>query len=950
MTKFLLFFLLVPALVLAQSVTISGTIKDSSGEPLIGATIILKGAAVGTVADFEGRYELRNVPVGQITLIASFTGFAKQERTIEVSEEGYKLDFVLVEDALRMDEVVITGAFDERTRMESSVSITTLSAELIQRQAPVSSADLLKNVPGVFVNAASGEVRNAVYSRGVSANSTDPVAGYSYVSLQEDGLPVTNVTYGNYGPDYFLRNDVSVRRLAAVRGGSAAVTSFNAPGGIFNYISKTGGEEFEGLVQLKTGILGDGNTYIRTDLNLGGPTGVQGLYYNIGGFYRNDEGARSPDYPMNRGGQIRGNLAYIGEKTKLTLFVKYLNDFNGVNSNLPAVNFDDPQIAPGFSLTDNFFLPDINAEIPFRTGGETFDFTPRDMIESEDFSIGLNFEQDLGKDWELSNNFKFSAKNHNWNFGGGESPQEIDQLGTHILLGTVGRFGSIDFRDPDSGEVLANVLHTPQFDGQGNLVGFNFDTTFSNLPGSDLFPNGAGLSNIGLLIRSEISEIMNDFKIRKEWENMGLTIGGFYGRSDVNNTEVSAGNALGFLEDTPRLLDITVTQQDGNVLQVTNPQGLSNLGSPILNQVRDATYSQLAGFIGHNWNLTENLILDWGLRVENISFEGSNDIARGNPAAMQPGFGGIDNNPNTLFDNNVAVESGIFSFDESLTTFSLSGALNYKFSDNFAVYGRYSRAERAPQLSLFHGIDTPLEESNPPVNSEIISQLEAGFKVRGEKFSAVVTPFYSFHSDIFSSVLFQNPDGSIYQPPALFNSIETIGVEIEGNFTLARNLSLRSVATFQRAETDEWQTWIANGPGPDDDVLRDFSGNRADNNPDIIINVSPNYNTDKFFAGLTWNYLGNRAANIPNTFELPGFNQFDFAASYDITKNITVQANVNNIFDTLGVMGWIGPGGFPVGIDRQGFTPEKLQQNPDAIFSIVPIQPRSYFLTFSYSF
>jgi outer membrane receptor protein involved in Fe transport len=105
---------------------------------------------------------------------------------------------------------------------------------------PISAADLLRAVPGVFVNTALGEIRNIVYSRGISANSNEAGAGYYYVSLQEDGLPVTNVTAGNYGPDYFYRQDLGLERLEALRGGTATVTGPNAPGGIFNYISKTG--------------------------------------------------------------------------------------------------------------------------------------------------------------------------------------------------------------------------------------------------------------------------------------------------------------------------------------------------------------------------------------------------------------------------------------------------------------------------------------------------------------------------------------------------------------------------------------------------------------------------------------------------------------------------------------------------------------------------------------
>ena len=143
-----------------------------------------------------------------------------------------------------LDEVIVTGVFDQRTRLESSIAISTLKAKDIERLAPVSAADLLKNIPGVYVNSSLGEIRNTIYSRGVSVGSNDGASGYYYVSMQEDGLPVTNATFTNFGPDFFLRADLTTSRVEAVRGGTASILGSNAPGGIFNYVSKTGGTEF----------------------------------------------------------------------------------------------------------------------------------------------------------------------------------------------------------------------------------------------------------------------------------------------------------------------------------------------------------------------------------------------------------------------------------------------------------------------------------------------------------------------------------------------------------------------------------------------------------------------------------------------------------------------------------------------------------------------------------
>ena len=106
-----------------------------------------------------------------------------------------KLIVSLEEAVGETEEVIVTGVFDQRSRMTSSVAISTINSKLIGQLAPTSAADLLRNVPGVYVNNARGEIANTVYSRGISANSIDNASGYYYVSMQEDGLPVSNVAW-----------------------------------------------------------------------------------------------------------------------------------------------------------------------------------------------------------------------------------------------------------------------------------------------------------------------------------------------------------------------------------------------------------------------------------------------------------------------------------------------------------------------------------------------------------------------------------------------------------------------------------------------------------------------------------------------------------------------------------------------------------------------------------
>ena len=238
---------------------ITGKVVDSKGVALTGASVIIKGLNKGNSTDNNGQFSIDNVPDGSYKLGISFVGYVSVELTVPVPQSSI-LNVSLNDDVNGLEEVIVTGVFDERKSINSSVAISTLNTKQIERLQPNSAADLLKNVPGVFVNSSAGEIRSTVYSRGISNRPSFnyDVSGMTYVSMQEDGLPVTNIGFNYWSPDLFLRADATTKRLEAVRGGSSAIVGANAPGGVFNYISKTGGKEFSGEIRAKFGFEGNG--------------------------------------------------------------------------------------------------------------------------------------------------------------------------------------------------------------------------------------------------------------------------------------------------------------------------------------------------------------------------------------------------------------------------------------------------------------------------------------------------------------------------------------------------------------------------------------------------------------------------------------------------------------------------------------------------------------------
>src|SRR5207342_3315279 len=113
----------------------------------------------------------------------------------------------------------------------------------------------------------------------------------------------------------------------------------------------------------------------------------------------------------------------------------------------------------------------------------------------------------------------------------------------------------------------------------------------------------------------------------------------------------------------------------------------------------------------------------------------------------------------------------------------------------------------------------------------------------------------------------------------------------------------------------DYNVWLANGLTTEDDSLVSYSGNETDNIARSIINITPSYNIDKFYAQLTWAYMGKRQANVANAFLLPSFSQFNFSTGYDVTQHFKLGLVINNIFNTYGVMSWSRPGTFLAALD-----------------------------------
>lgn len=840
------------------------------------------------------------------------------------------------EKVIELDRfIVTTGVFQGLKKSEATVALSTITKEDLAKTVPASAASLLENVSGVYVNSALGEIRNIVYSRGVSANAADGASGYFYVSMQEDGLPVTNVTAGNYGPDYFLRADAMLERVEAVRGGSAAVTNSNAPGGIFNYITKTGTDVAGGVVSARFGLEGGGeNPFYRTDLAVSGPLG-KGWYYSAGGFYRHSVGARDAGYPLNQGGQIKANLVKKFENGSVQIYAKMLDDRNGWAEFIPAVNFNDPRPARGFDNKSSVLPPKVSFRFP--TGPNSSDtYDSSDLVHSKSKYAGVKLDFTFGDGWWISNNLRYTDNDSRWNTGALIFPLSLTDFFTFLLTSVPAGNGTLTFRDKatNTSAVVTRV------GGTGTIVS-------NSLPGSLDVPNAAILQS-GFIRNPHAKEWTEQLTVSKKADRMIFTGGVFYSHTDMLVSQRSSGFGMSTVTPNPRMLDLTwVPAGTTTVQQVTNAQGFGAPRSTFVNH-NDATWRQLGLFFGHRWEIADIWAFDWGVRHDRVKVETANMIA-GSAVTTVSTSGGVDGNPNTIFDNQFVPFGPLLNVQRDVNSTSYSAAISRKIGKHSSTYLRYSLGKKAPDLSFAFNLNNPLTNSLNPSIPQEVEQWELGYKLGKAGFSLAVTPFHSQLTNVASIALLTNIDGSLYNR-ILLNSTETSGVEVEGEYHWQNGVGIRGAFTWQRGKATKWGSWVGNAPGPADDTLIDYSGNKADNNPDIMATITPSWRKGKFYGQLQWKYMGERPANVPNALFLPAFHQTDVMAKWDFTDRLSLGFNVNNVFDDFGVMSFAAPGAFFARLNRQGFTPAARAANPNADFSIATIPSRAFFTTLTYKF
>ncbi|MGB0862732.1 MAG: TonB-dependent receptor [Saprospiraceae bacterium] len=821
---------------------IYGLVLDERGEPLQGVNIYILDSKTGTTTNSKGEYKLENIEAEKHQIEVSYLGFLKQDTTFTISRrrKNHRFNFKLKPDLLDLKTVVITGVSQPVINLESGVAITSINQDDLNKIAPRSTADIFQNIPGFYAESSAGEVSNNLFSRGMPSEGS-----YQYVVLHEDGLPIYEA--GNLdwvAADHFFRVDGTYKSIEAMRGGSAGVFAGNAPGGIINFVSKTGGSQNRGQFKLQIADFGQ----LRLEGEVGGPIDKT-VRYHIGGFYRIDNGIRVPGFIANNGGQIKGNITKVYNNGYIRISGKYLNDKNIYYLPIPLKNTDEPERIESFDPNYGTLVSSNVRDVTFPTpyGEKNFDLS--DGMHTNLGYIGTHVQFDLGDGWSFINKNRFSIVDKSSN-------AIVSLLSPRSVNSFLNKYSS-------------NNLYEPVVTYADNQEPYNL----LNANNNGLVVEAGWWANENIL-----QNFVNSFEIKKKEDKYQIS-GNIYFSSFTNKTTRDWGSIL--LEVTsnqPRALNVDFIDIDSTVVESVTHNGFTTYQSldTYLNGKGNA--SIIASYFHGKYFFNKKTSIDAGFRQENLF---ANGIVENTKL--------YNLNPDSL-DNSVLRsvrygDSTYTAYDVYKPDIAWTAGVNHLFSKNASAYIRFSESFRMPDF------DNWQNGQYDGGRIENIFQAESGYKYTSKKYAFLFSGFYSYISNQITTDARIDDEGNLI--PARTRDAQSYGMEVEGAAQVSKGFSVNVTATIQQAKyiVDIDQEF---------DLKYRVNGKDVKQIPNLFFIIQPSYEYKgvKIFGNIQ--YIGKRFSDEINIDFLPAFASYNLGLSYKY-KSYSLLIHAQNLTNKIGL-------------------------------------------------
>lgn len=758
-----------------------------------------------------------------------------------------------------------TGVAKGRDLLDTAISASTLDQEDIVKIGTTSVAEVIGNIPGIRAETGGTDGLTSITIRGL------PLAadGSKFLQIEEDGLPVLEFGDIHFGTaTAFLRTDLSLSQVQAIRGGSASTFASNSPGGVVNFISNTG-ETDGGAIRVASGL---DHSLGRIDFDYGGKVDSN-LRFNVGGFYRLGEGPRATGYDAFRGGQIKANVTRSFANGYVRIYLKVLDDREPNYALAPvAVTGTDasPHYAPlpGFDARkDTSSSRYITTMLGLDQNNNPEAVDVHQGNRSKVRSIGLESQFDVAG-WTLTDHFRFADVSGSYN-----ESQGLAIAPAGAIAATFGGPGAtLSYATgPDAGAVIPAVSAL----------------------------NGNGLVAYGLRINARLNSlnnVTNDFRASRVWalgQGKLTTTAGLYASSqDVDmmwlfNTEFTdyAGGGNSHLLNLTTAGGTTITQNGTLGYALSSATG-------DYHRRYNVHFRVLAPYASLNYQIGK-LSIGGSLRRDSGKVSGTvfGDDLGGGRVGAKPfdinGDGVISPTEQAVAVLPLAAP-GLVDHTYGYTSYSVGA--NYRLAEAFSVFGRYSKGARASaERALFPPSTDPNSGrlTDPSLAYGAVRQAEIGAKYRRGDVTFYATGFWASTSDRNYQIGADNTGQTIVIP--INRKYSAKGVEIEGE---ARHgpFSLRVGATYTKAKIDS------------DAINPALAGNTPRHEPTLFFTAMPQFENRLLSVGANLIGVNSSFAQDSDGLKQPGYVLVNPFLEVRPVKRVAVTLNVFNLFDRLAIV------------------------------------------------
>ena len=761
------------------------------------------------------------------------------------------------QEATTLDTVVVTGsAAGGVKKIAASDNLVTAKAEQIKHATPKSTADLLKISPGMWPESTGGQTGANIEIAGFPGGGDAP-----YFSTLLMGSPVYGMpTLSFFETTTLMRLDDTIESVEILQGGPSVVFADGQMGATANFFLKTGTEEPTGSIGVT---YGDEGLY-RLD-GFAGFKVAEGWYGSVGGFWRTSDGVRSPGFKADEGGQLTATLAHDFDKGSMVLYARYLNDKNQFITPIPLIQTGSDSFSeyPGFDpLTDTYYSRAIqHVRLPTYPGGPK-DADLADGRGADMFFFGGNFDFSFDNGWSISDKFLFNE-------------------------------GDVDTNALFSGNnpaTLNDMLYTTGTPGGFNLPAGSATATYV---GGGAVPLDQSVIQQGWWhIHKHLKSFNNDFRLSKElFEGNTLTIG-FYINHYTMNDKWSLGNQM-LMSNTPNATPITVSYVDGGqTYQRTDSQGFADFGGFHIAQHGSAT--NMALYLSDSWRVGKWL-LDLSGRLENQ--DATNNVCNRSP--VNPGAGGLDGDPNTLYDNNVEMCNGTYArTDYKKSHPAFTAGANYSFNDHMSMYGRVNTGGHF--LDFDNGIRGSTTGNTPPMQK--IRNYEIGFKYQSDLLYADI----SAYRRVFTGLQYQQTNGAgTPVGNVLTYGSDSKGINFIGALTPIENLRLQLVANYLDGEYTDFDACFPYVDINGVNQCAPIEGQQLQRQPKLRFMFTPSYkfvfDWGDIMPYVTYTHVGDHTQDQSGLQQLGSYHTVDFGVTSNVGENWQFNLRGTNMTNELGL-------------------------------------------------